>query len=82
MNLAVMIEQIKQAIREAEASGQKMAMFHFQVLENAGTLESTDPKSFCKQVGVPESYATEFRKMLSLATVMRQRGLHISQYRV
>ena len=77
-----MIEHIKQAILEAEASGQKMAMFHFQVLKNAGALESTDPKFFCKQVSVPESYATEFRKMLSLASVMHQQGLHISQYRV
>lgn len=73
-----MIEQIKQAIQEAEVSGQKMAMFHFQVLKNANALETTAPKLFCKQVGAPESYATEFRKMLSLARVIRQQGLHIS----
>ena len=77
-----MIEQIKQTILKAEASGQKMAMFHFQVLKNASALESTDPRSFCKQVGAPESYATEFRKMLSLARVMRQQGLHLSQRHV
>lgn len=77
-----MIEEIKRAVEEATASGQKIAMFHFQVLKNADTLETTDPKLFCKQVGAPASYATEFRKMLSLARVMRQQGLRIEELHV
>lgn len=77
-----MLEKIKRTIEEAAVSGQKIAMFHFQVLMNADVLETIDPKLFCKQVGVPESYATEFRKMLSLARIMRQQGLHISKLHV
>lgn len=78
----MMIEEIKRAIEEAAVSGQKIAMFHFQVLKNADSLETIDSKLFCKQIGVPESYATEFQKMLSLARIMRQQGLHIAKFHV
>lgn len=70
-----MIEEIKKAVYDAALESQKMAMFHFQVLKNAAELKSIDPLSFCRNIGVPDTYKTEFRKMLSLAEVMRQQGV-------
>jgi hypothetical protein len=59
------IEQIKAAVRHAEESNQKIAMFHYQVLKNADELEGIDPLGFCKEISVSASYAAEFRKMLA-----------------
>jgi hypothetical protein len=53
-------------------------MFHFQVLRNAAALEGFDPVSFCAEIGVPNTYKTEFTKMLSLARVMRQQNVHLA----
>ena len=52
------IEEIQEAIRDAARGGQKMAMFHFQVLKNAAALEGTDPQPFCREIDVPETYQT------------------------
>ena len=49
-------------------------MFHFQVLKNANELVGIDPKGFCKEVSVPESYATEFTQMIALARLMKKHG--------
>jgi len=68
------IEQIKTAVHGAEVKKQKLAMFHFQVLKNADDLTGLNPKDFCKEVSVPESWATEFRQMLALARLMKERG--------
>jgi hypothetical protein len=40
-------------------------MFHFQVLKNADELAGIDPKDFCKEISVPETYTTEFTKMIA-----------------
>lgn len=72
------IDRIKSAVHEAAAENQKLAMFLFQVLKNAKALETMDAVTFCKDIGVPESYATEFRKMLALARVMRDQGATLS----
>ncbi len=69
-----MYERIRQAIEAAARDQQKMAMFHYQVLSNANVLEATDADEFCRAVGVPKTYQTEFRKMLSLARLMREQG--------
>jgi len=68
------IEQIKTAIYGAATKNQKLAMFHFQVLKNADDLAGIDPKKFCKEVSVPESYATEFTQMIALARLMKEQG--------
>jgi len=68
------IEQIKAAVHGAVAKNQKLAMFHFQVLKNADDLAGIDPKNFCKEVSVPESYATEFTQMIALARLMNEQG--------
>ena len=73
-----MYEQIKLAIEAAERDGQKIAMFHYQVLANAAQLRSVDPEEFCQWVGMSRSFATEFRKMLALARLMQDRGVRLA----
>jgi hypothetical protein len=53
-------------------------VFHYQVLLNAETLRGFDAITFCKDVGAPEAYATEFRKMIGLAKLMKEQGTTIS----
>jgi len=72
-----MIEQIKSAIHRAAGKNQKIAMFHLQVLKNADELAGIDPKGFCKEVSVPETYATEFTKMIALARLMKEQGVKV-----
>ncbi|MFZ0912792.1 MAG: hypothetical protein WBQ76_07955 [Candidatus Korobacteraceae bacterium] len=69
-----MIERIKTAVQRAAGKNQKIAMFHFQVLKNADELAGIDPKGFCKEISVPETYATEFTKMIALARLMKELG--------
>jgi hypothetical protein len=71
------IEQIKAAVHRAEEQNQKIAMFHFQVLKNANELAGIDAKGFCKEISVPETFATEFRKMLALARLMKEQGARL-----
>jgi hypothetical protein len=73
-----MINEITRKVREAAHRGQKIAMFHYQVLVNAEKLKGLDAVTFCKDVGVPVTYATEFRKMISLAKLMKEQGSTIS----
>jgi hypothetical protein len=72
------IAQIKAAVHHAAVKGQKLAMFHFQVLKNADELADTDPKGFCEEISVPKTYATEFRKMIALARLMKEQGAKLS----
>jgi hypothetical protein len=71
----VMIEEIKKAVHDAALRKQKMAMFHFQVLRHADKLKNIDSTSFCREIGVPATYKAEFRKMLSLARIMKERDI-------
>jgi hypothetical protein len=71
------IEQIKAAIRGAEAKKQKLAMFHLQVLKNADELVGIDPNHFCKELSVPKGYAIEFTQMTALARLMKEQGVKL-----
>ena len=73
-----MIHEISSKIQTAEKNKQKLAMFHYQVLVNAKELRELDPVQFCIDIGVPESYAAEFRKMRSLSNLMDELGTTIS----
>ncbi len=73
-----MIEDIRSAVHAASATDQKIAMFHFQVLRNAATLEGMNARAFCKEVGVPVTYATEFTKMIALARLMGEQGVKLA----
>jgi hypothetical protein len=73
-----MIEEIRKAVHDAALENQKIAMFHFQVLKNANALEDVGPEDFCRDIGVPKTYQTEFRKMLSLARLMKQQCVRLT----
>jgi hypothetical protein len=71
------IEEIKKAVHNAAGKKRKMAMFHLQILKHADVLDGLNAKALCKELAVPETYATEFTKMLSLAKLMKEEGLKI-----
>ena len=73
-----MIDDIKAAVHAAAASKRKIAMFHLQILMHAEELEGVDPVAFCEELAVPAPYATEFRKMLGLARLMKERGIRLT----
>jgi hypothetical protein len=73
------VEEIRAAVHRAAETNQKIAMFHFQVLKNADELVGVDPSGFCKEISVPETYATEFTKMIALARLMEEQGTKITQ---
>ena len=52
-------------------------MLHLQVLTHARQLATTNAKEFCELVNIHASYATEVRKMLSLARLMEEKGVQI-----
>ena len=58
--------EMKQMISYHETQGAKMAAFHACVLGLFHRLQCVDAKEFCEAVGVPASYAIEYRKMLAL----------------
>ena len=73
-----MIDEIRNAVHAASSSNQKIAMFHFQVLKHAKELDGFNAKDFCKEVGVPASYGTEFTRMIGLARLMRELGVRLT----
>lgn len=70
----MIITEIAEAVHNAEREGKKIAMFHYQILIHADELRGVDAIEFCNEINVPESYATEYRKMLSLAQLMKEQG--------
>ena len=71
------VDKIAAKIKEAELKNKKIAMFHFQSLINADEFKGVDAVQFCHDVGVPASYATEFRKMISLAQMIKDEGYQL-----
>jgi hypothetical protein len=71
---SMIAKEIAETIQEAEREGKKVAMFHYQILIHADDLRGVNALDFCKEIKVPESFATEFRKMLSLAEIMKEQG--------
>lgn len=55
--------------------GRSGQMFHYQVLKNADLLANEDPIRFCELVGMKISFKTEFRKMINLAEMIKEKGL-------
>jgi len=72
-----LLEEIKTMVHNAEKEKKKVAMLHYQILIHANELEGMKPKEFCETIDVPESYATEFKKMLNLAKLMKEFGSKI-----
>ena len=73
------VEMIASKIKEAERRNRKIAMFHFQALIHADEFRGVDAVQFCRDVGVRDSFATEFRKMLSLAQTIKDEGYVIKK---
>lgn len=71
------IQKIAKDIEDASAIKNRSAMFHCAVLVHADELRGIDPHEFCKEVGVADSYATEFHKMLKVAEMLHHLGLEI-----
>ena len=68
------IEKIALKIKEAEKRKKKIAMFHFQSLIHADEFKDVDAVQFCREIGMRDSFATEFRKMLSLSQIIKDEG--------
>jgi hypothetical protein len=73
------VEMIASKITEAERRNKKIAMFHFQTLIHADEFRGVDAIQFCRDVGVRDSFATEFRKMLSLSQMIKDEGYIIKK---
>jgi hypothetical protein len=64
-----MYEEIKRKILEVSDLLDQEAVFHYQVLKHAKVLANDDPHEFCIAVGMPDTYADEFLKIIRLAQV-------------
>lgn len=72
-----MYAEIAKRIRQAELNGQKIAMFHYQVLLHADQLAGVSAAEFCRLVGMKESFTTEYNKMMALAKLLKEQGVSI-----
>ncbi len=68
------VEKIALKIKEAKRRNKKVVMFHFQALIHADEFKGVDAIQFCRDVGMRDSFATEFRKMLSLSQMIKEEG--------
>ena len=70
----MVVTEIAEAVHNAEREGNKIAMFHYQILIHADELRGIDAIEFCNEINVPESYKIEYKKMLNLAQLMKEQG--------
>lgn len=70
-------DDVISALEEAGQNRNKIAMFHYISLKHAEDFIDEDAKSFCKAVGMQESYSTEFLKMRALYLLMKEKNLEI-----
>lgn len=75
MNRSELIEHIKNEVAQAALDKNKDAVNMYLVVKYAEQLREIDPIDFALSIGRNESYATEFRKGLKLATIINERGL-------
>jgi hypothetical protein len=73
-----MYEEIAREIRNAAANRGKAAMVHYQVLLNAEHLRGVNAEEFCARVGIEPSWSVEFKKMLNLAQLLKDRGISLT----
>ena len=76
-----MLEEIAREIAAATKDRRKAVTIHFQVLKNADQLSGMDAIEFCRRVGIEEVWATEFKKMINLAKLLREQGLELAPRR-
>jgi hypothetical protein len=73
------VEMIATRIKEAQSQKKKVAMFHYQILMHADELRGVNAIQFCRDVGMQDSFATEFKKMLKLAEMIKDEGYVIKE---
>ncbi|MBN1972675.1 MAG: hypothetical protein JW787_03495 [Sedimentisphaerales bacterium] len=72
-------EEIALKIEEAGKRNKKTTMFHFLSLFYADEFREYDAVQFCRDVGMRDSFATEFRKMFSLSQMIKDEGYIIKK---
>ena len=70
----MLLKSIASRIKEAERQNKKTAMFHFQILIHAEELRGENALEFCREVGMKDSFATDFKKLMSLSQMMKDEG--------
>jgi hypothetical protein len=75
VNRSELIEHIKNEVAQAALNKNKDAVNMYLVVKYAEQLQEIDPVDFALSIGRNESYATEFRKGLKLATIINERSL-------
>ena len=68
------VEEIALKIKEAEKESNKTVMFHFQTLIHADEFRGVDAGQYCRDIGMSESFAAEFRKMIKLSQMIKDQG--------
>lgn len=67
-------EKIRHAIDNSPRNGY-VAELHLQVIKYADELENVSGKEFCSELGLSQSWGTEFTKMKKIASRLRGAGL-------
>ncbi len=75
MNRSELLAHIKQQVASAALEKNKDAVNMYLVVKHADQLSDIDPVDFANAIGRRDSYATEFRKGLKLAKVIKEQGL-------
>lgn len=75
MNTNELLAYIKKETSKAALVKNKDAVNMYLVVKYAEQLKNIDPIDFANAIGRKDSYATEFRKGIKLATVIKERGL-------
>ena len=70
----MVLKSIASRIKEAERQNKKTAMFHFQILIHADKLRGENALKFCREVGMKDSFVTDFKKLMSLSQMMKDEG--------
>ncbi|MBI5767551.1 MAG: hypothetical protein HZA93_07130 [Verrucomicrobia bacterium] len=74
-----LLEEIRDALRDAEKEKKKTATLHTLVLLHAAELESIEPLEFCRRVHIQETYQTEFRKMIAVSHRLAEFGYDVQK---
>jgi hypothetical protein len=75
MNATQALKSIKTAIEGAPRNGY-IAELHVQIIKYADVLQNVTAKEFCEDVGIGQSFGTEFSKMRKIAARLRSAGLN------
>jgi hypothetical protein len=75
MKVEELLNYIKTEVAKAALIKNKDAVNMYLVVKFAQQLKTMDPVEFSLAIGRNESYASEFRKGIKLASVINERGL-------